>query len=99
MSKGLEALKEVIQSIVDELISDEEDKARLLFAFQNTREFITVETELKLLELIKDQVNIEVREIQGTYYLMVGGSMKNAKPITKEEYDLLNKEGQDDQYK
>ena len=55
-------------------------------------EFNTIEKDLLLLELIKQTCIITIREIQGTYYLFIGNSIKGAKPLTKEELEILNGE-------
>ena len=47
-------------------------------------------SDLKLLELIKQTCDITIREIQGNYYLFIGNSIKGAKPLTKEEMEILN---------
>ena len=49
-----------------------------------------IEQDLKLLELIKQTCDITIREIQGNYYLFIGNSIKGAKPLTKEEMEILN---------
>ena len=46
-------------------------------------------SDLKLLELIKQTCIITIREIQGNYYLFIGNSIKGAKPLTKEELEIL----------
>ena len=47
-------------------------------------------SDLKLLELIKKTCIITIREIQGQHYLFIGNSIKGARPLTKEEMEILN---------
>ena len=47
-------------------------------------------SDLKLLELIKQTCDITIREIQGTYYLFIGNNIRGARPLTKEELEILN---------
>ena len=50
---------------------------------------MVIEKDLKLLELIKKTCIITIREIQGDYYLFIGNSIKGAKPLTKEEMEIM----------
>lgn len=49
-----------------------------------------IDRALLLVGLIEETCDITIREIQGTYYLFIGNSIKGAKPLTKEELEILN---------
>ena len=49
-----------------------------------------IKKDLLLLELIKKTCIITIREIQGQHYLFIGNSIKGARPLTKEEMEILN---------
>lgn len=48
-----------------------------------------IEKDLLLLELIKENCYVSIEEIQGNYYLFIGSSIKGAKPLTKEQVEML----------
>ena len=48
-----------------------------------------IDRALLLVGLIEETCDITIREIQGTYYLFIGNSIKGARPLTKEEMEIL----------
>lgn len=47
-----------------------------------------LEDYLKWLKVLMENSDIRVSEVQGGYYLMKGHSMKGAKPVSKDVYEL-----------
>ena len=85
--KKTKMLEEEIYEIKEELRMLDKDKNTVFITQEQAEKCI--EKDLKLLELIKQTCDINIREVQGNYYLFIGNSIKGARPLTKEEIEIL----------
>ena len=88
MGKGLEALEELKRQIGNLEFVDFRNgiPQRTTFLVKDTSLFNDIETDLKALEIIKEEEAIYVFEEKGEYWLVVN---MFAISISKEKYDLL----------
>lgn len=94
MSKGLETLKEIAIQSVEAIIGKQEPlRTQKINELLNTKQFETIEKELKALEIIKEkEINIHALLLHlkrfdspDGYNTLVGDKYK----ITQEEWNLL----------
>lgn len=87
MSKELEALNDFVKELCFE--KNVIHKHPTLHELKNDANYKTIEKGLKALQVIINIGELSVSIIQGNYYLIIGNDIGNARPITKETYEIL----------
>lgn len=92
MSKGLEALKEIAIQSVEVFIKREPIRTNKINEMLETKQFKTIEKELKAKDLVFNKLSINIRKVKcpsgNIVYHLVYGWLYSIE-ISQEQYELL----------
>ena len=98
MSKGLEAFKELLCCPIEIAFVKKNGKLdgtmgriQLRNSIEYNEQLLTIEKELKALEIIKCK-NVNIRYLQECTFKHYNGLVEYEEELTQEEYELLKKE-------